>query len=71
MLGGGEVAGAALLPRERLVGDVPDQVLEEAVLAVLGRTGVGLQGEHLLADERSEQRVELVLGARTRGKRKR
>ena len=38
--------------RERLVGDPLEQVLEEAVLAALRRARVGLDGEHLLADER-------------------
>ena len=38
--------------RERLVGDVPDEILEESVLAVLGRARIGLDAEHLLADER-------------------
>ena len=49
--------------RERLVGDVPDEVLEEAVLAVLGRARIGLDAEHLLADEPGEDRLELLLGA--------
>ena len=53
---------AALALRERLVGDVPDEVLQEAVLAVLGRARVGLHAEHLLAHERREQRLELGLG---------
>ena len=38
-----------------------EQVLKEAVLAALGRPGVGLDAEHLLADERDEQGLELVL----------
>ena len=50
--GGREVPRAALPLRERLVGDVAHEVLEEAVLAVLGRARVGLHAEHLLADER-------------------
>ena len=67
--GRGEVPGPALALRERLVGDVADEVLEEAVLAVLGRARVGLHAEHLLADERCEQRLDLGLGARERGER--
>ena len=66
MLGGGEVAGAPLLLRERLDGHVTDEILQEAVLTVLGRAWVGLEREHLLADERAEQRLEFLLGrART------
>ena len=64
--GRGEVAGTPLVPRQRLVGDVADEVLQEAVLPVLGRARVGLQAEHLLAHERGEQRLEL---ARSRGPR--
>ena len=69
MRGGGEVPGTALPLRERLVGDVADEVLEEAVLAVLGRARVGLDAEHLLAHERREQRLDLDVGARQRGQR--
>ena len=58
-----EVAGAALLPRERLVGDVANEVLEEPVMAVLGRARIRLDGEDLLADQRLEERLELVLGS--------
>ena len=63
VVGRGQVAGLALAPRERLVGDVADEVLEESVLAVLGRARVGVDAEHLLADERGEQRLELRLRA--------
>ena len=59
--GRGQVAGLAVAVRERLVGDVPDEVLEEAVLPVLGRARIGLDAQHLLADERREQRLELGL----------
>ena len=62
VLGGGQVLGAALLLRQRLVRDLAEQVLEEAVLAVLGRARVGLEAEHLLADQAGEQRLELRLG---------
>ena len=61
MRGGGEVPRLPLALRERLVGDVADEVLEEAVLAVLGRARIGLDAEDLLADERGEQRLELGL----------
>ena len=53
-----------LLPlptRQRVVGDPPDEVLEESVLAVLRRPGVGVEREHLLAHERREERLELGL----------
>ena len=61
--GGGEVPRLAVGLRERLVGDLAQQVLEEAVLAVLGRARVGLDAEDLLAGERGEDRLELGLGA--------
>ena len=61
VLGRGEVTRPPLVLRERLVGDVADEVLQEAVLAVLGRARVGLDAEHLLAHERGEQRLELLL----------
>ena len=57
---GCEMACPPLAFRQRLVCDVANEVLQEAVLAVLRRAGVGLEAEHLLADERGEQRLELV-----------
>ena len=54
-------AASSVVPRERLVRDSPDEVLEEAVLAVLGRARVGLEREHLLPHERREQRLQLAL----------
>ena len=63
VLGGGEVPRSPIAFRQRLVGDVAHEVLQEAVLAVLGRARVGLEAEHLLAHERAEQRLELLLGA--------
>jgi hypothetical protein len=56
------VFGLALLLRERVVGDLPHKVLQEAVLAALGRPGVGLQREDLLAEQRLEQRLDLGFG---------
>ena len=56
------MAAATLLLRERLIGDVTHEVLEEAVLAVLRRRRVGLHAEDLLARKRAEERVELGLG---------
>ena len=46
-----EMPSPALPLRQRLVGDVADEILEEAVLPVLGRAWVGLDAEHLLPDE--------------------
>ena len=46
--GGCEMPGATLSLRERLVGDMSDKVLEEPVLAVLGRAGICLDAQHLL-----------------------
>jgi hypothetical protein len=56
--GGGQVAGLALTPGQGLVGDPADQVLQEPVLAALGRTRVGLDGQQLLADQAGEQRLQ-------------
>ena len=50
-----------LLLRQRLVGHPLEQVLQEAVLAALRRARIGLEVEHLLADEGREQRIELGL----------
>src|SRR5215211_6280534 len=61
MLGGGEVTRAPLPSGECLVRDVADEVLQEAILSVLRRARVGLQRDDLLAHERMEERVELVL----------
>ena len=69
VLGGCQMPGTALSLRERLVGDVADEVLEEAVLAVLGRARVGLHTEHLLAREGDEHRLEVGVGARKRRQR--
>ncbi len=62
VLGRSQVAVAAVALGERLVGNVADEVLQEAVLAVLGRARVGLDAEHLLAHERGEEQLELRLG---------
>ena len=67
--GGSEMSGTALSLRERLVRDVAHEVLEEAVLAVLGRARVCLHAEHLLAGEGREQRLDLDIGACERGER--
>src|SRR5437899_1359060 len=60
---------AALTLRERLERYMPDEVLKEAVLPVLGRAWVGLEREHLFLDERREQRIELIL-TKTRDRRR-
>ena len=61
-IGRGEMQLLALLPCERVVGDPANEVLEEAVLPVLGRPRVGVQREHFFPHERGEQRLELGLG---------
>ena len=63
ILGRSQVLRPPLALRKRLVGDVPDEVLQEAVLAALRRTRIGLHTEHLLAHERGEQRLELASAA--------
>jgi len=52
----------AVSARERLVGNVADEVLQESVLPALGRAAVGIETEHLLADEALQYRFELLRG---------
>ena len=58
---GREVAGLAIRLRERVVGDLADQRLDEAVLAPFGRPGVGLLGEDLPPDQAAQMRLQLRL----------
>jgi hypothetical protein len=66
--GGGQMPCLALAFRQRLVGDVADEVLQEAVLAVLGRPRIGLHPEHLLAHQPQQQRLQLRLGRPRQGR---
>ena len=52
--GRGQVPHLAVAARERLVRDVADEVLQEAVLAALRRTRIQLEEHDLLADEAVE-----------------
>jgi hypothetical protein len=54
-----EVADAPVAACERFVGDVPDEVLQEDVLAVLGRARISLQPQHLFAHQRRKQRLDV------------
>src|SRR5436190_11178226 len=65
------MARSSLPSGEGLVGHVPDEVLQKAVLAVLGRAGIGLKRDDLLAHERMEQRVELRLAEPGEGRERR
>ena len=67
--GGGEVAGLAVAPGERVVGDLPDERLDEGVLAALGRAGVGLEGEELAPDEGAQAGLQLGLRDAGHGRR--
>jgi hypothetical protein len=58
---GRQVAGLAIRPGQRVVGDLPDEGLDKGVLATLGRAGVSLQGEELATDEGAEPGFELAL----------
>ena len=49
----------AVASGKRVVRDPAHEVLKEAVIAVLRRARVGLQREHFLADQRSEERREI------------
>jgi hypothetical protein len=57
-----EMALLAVLARQRLVGDPLQQILEEGVLAALGRAGIRLEGKDLLAHESRDDAVELLAG---------
>ncbi len=59
-LGSGEVLGLALLAGEHLVGDALDDVLDEGVLAALGRGRIRLDGEHFLPQQRRKERLEAL-----------
>ena len=66
---GREVLGLALPLRERLVGDVLDDVLQERVLAALGRARVGLDREDLLAERAPPSSGSSSASARPRERR--
>ena len=51
MGGGREMQHLRLLARERVVGDLLHEVLEEPVLASLGREGIGAERNDLLPHE--------------------
>jgi len=65
MLRCSEMTVLAVTFRERLVGDMAHEVLQEPVLPALRRSWIGLHAEHLLANEAGEQRLELLGRATT------
>ena len=60
---GHEVPCFAVGSGQCFVGDLAEQVLEEAVLAVLGGARVGLDAEDFFAGEGGEERLELGFGS--------
>ena len=56
----GEVPRAPVAPRERAVGDLADERLDEPVLAALRRARIALDVEQLAPDEVAQARLELV-----------
>ena len=64
--GRGEVPGPAVAPGQRAVRDLADERLDEAVLAALGRSRVGLEREDLAPDERRAAAARAPLAARRR-----
>ena len=58
----GEVLRFPVLLRDRVVRDTPDDVLEERVLPAFRRPRISLDRQHLFAQERFEQRLQLALG---------
>ncbi len=61
VLGRGKVPCLPIGPRERLVRDLPQEILEEGILPALRRARVGLHRQHLLAHDRRKERLELGL----------
>jgi hypothetical protein len=61
VIGCRQVARPALAPREHLVGDRAQQRLGERVLAAVGRQRVGAHGKDLLANERGQRFLQLLL----------
>ena len=60
VVGGSEVLVAPLPFGQRLVGDVAQQVLEEGVLALLGRARVGLQPQHFSPHHAGEELLQPI-----------
>src|SRR5262249_55942481 len=58
-----DVPGLSGTPRERPVRDRPQQCLKEDVLTALGRAGVIIAGQALLAYEPIEDRFDFLLRA--------
>ena len=56
----GEMPRLAVAARERLVRDLAQKLLQEAVLPALGPARIRLERQHLLAHERTEDGLELV-----------
>jgi len=61
VLGGCEVLLAPVSLWQGLVGDVAEQVLEERVLALLGRARIGLQPQHFPPHHGGEERLQPVV----------
>ena len=56
----GDVQPSPVALCQRPVRDLPDQPLDEPVLALLGRPGIGFERQHLAPDEAAQPRGELV-----------
>ena len=56
----GQVPRATVAARERAVGDLLDQRLDEPILAALRRSRVGLDLEQLAADQGAQPRLQLL-----------
>ena len=57
----GQMADLAIPLRERVVGDLADERLDEGVLTALGTARVRLEGQELPADEAAQARLEFGL----------
>lgn len=58
---GGQVLRTAVPFRHRVVGNLADQILEEAVLAPFRRARIRLRSEQLLAHETGQERSQIRL----------
>src|SRR5215831_11974379 len=59
---GREMLFLAVCPCKRLVGNAPEEILEEPVLAVLGGSWISLNAEDLLPYERRQNGLQVQLG---------
>src|SRR3954452_17156029 len=67
MRGGTQVKGLSIAAGERSIGDRLHQRLDEAVLTLLCRVGIFVNGDDLLSGQASQMKVDLALVQLTDG----